>query len=530
MAHKHAPGISPEPHIPGRIRAESGIHDAGSFECGKHYTLNGDVKSEQFDNAVLKGTNVKLVKVITGANGVLECIVELGNGLRLSVEGGMLTTQNDPGASFSGEPPPGAAGTPNSGEDMENFSVEFSLATAPVKTENGMVRRRARVFTTGDYPDKKFSLNDQEAKDAEKDFRPVDLDLEHLHELHGIPTVLTGQLGKLASIKVGAPEEKDGKKFTPIDGEVDVPEWFDKTVPDDRKKLSIQFDRKTKRVNGCSWTLNPRISNAEIFAAFSARVKPQDDPNKSTPVQGGGDGAPPYQRQAGPVEHGNALFQKICDMVETALSDAGDNSATFSRSYTSILERICELAEKGGAKKQRKPATDDAGAPRPSGAALSQDAISPSTAFSDTDEYKSLQAQVAAERKKRIEAEANVFFSSLISDRKNMKATPAEKEVIVAAYVQAAMDDAGDKVAFSEGKSPRLNNLRAIYASRQPLSITQEISAGGQPPAAFALDEIGGDSTPATEPTPDGKQMSEARANHLMAKTRLGERVVASKN
>lgn len=516
MAKKSAPGVEKEPNNIGkRVRKDDhGMVDAGTFEVGNHYTLNGDVKSEQFDNAVLKGTNVKLVKKMQGSNGVLECIVELGNGLQFAVEGGMLTsTSNVNPKTFSANP------TPQDTPMEENFVAEFSLvpdATAAVK--DGVVPRKARLFPIGNFPDKKFSLTREEADAAVKEFTGCELDLEHMYEKFGIPTLLTGKLGKIKPALTIKDEEVDGKPTAVIFGELDVPEWLDKAVPEEKKKLSMAWNPKTKRIIGCSWTLNPRIPNAELVTAFNAyNAKPHDDPNKSTPVQAN-DNAP-YKKGSG-SPHGPALMQQICDMAEAAYSDA--DTATFNKSYIKALEKICEICADFGAKKKGAK-KDDAGMDRTAqnNAGVVQDSLSPTTAFAD--DIKKANDDRDRERMARIEAEAVVFCNSLIDNPANMKATPAQRDSLKAAYIQAAIDDVMTPVVFNgqPGES-RVAKMKKAWDAAPKLQMTQELLKSiGTDITAFALPNP----TKPADPN-DPTQISETRIQALMKQTGLGQRVL----
>lgn len=70
------------------------------------------------------------------------------------------------------------------------------------------VRRVGKIFECGDYPDKAFSLTEEEATAAAAAFTPVPLDLEHL------PTVLDGKLGRLVSVEAVGGTDKATQEAT----------------------------------------------------------------------------------------------------------------------------------------------------------------------------------------------------------------------------------------------------------------------------------------------------------------------------
>jgi hypothetical protein len=62
-----------------------------------------------------------------------------------------------------------------------NFEAEAEAQTitAPPVQGNGVVLRRGKIFHTGSWPSRGFSLTADEARAAVADFKPCDVDLEH---------------------------------------------------------------------------------------------------------------------------------------------------------------------------------------------------------------------------------------------------------------------------------------------------------------------------------------------------------------
>lgn len=143
-------------------------------------------------------------------------------------------------------------------EDGSEGVAEFELDAETKKpTEDGWVYRTGKIFEAGQYKDKKFEISPEELCEAIADFKPVDLDLEHM------PTILDGKLGKLEAVALGA----DGWSLI---GTVRLPKWLDEQLGDADRKVSATWDRSTKRLNKLALVRNPRVKDAAVMAAFMA--------------------------------------------------------------------------------------------------------------------------------------------------------------------------------------------------------------------------------------------------------------------
>ena len=113
-----------------------------------------------------------------------------------------------------------------------------------------------KVFEIGEYPDRGFAIEAEEMDQAISEFAPVANDLEHSR----LQDVLGNSLGELRKLwRVG----RD------VFGEVSVPRWL-ADLTGNALKVSLAFNR-AKRVVGNALTLSPRVSDAEVVAAFSGR-------------------------------------------------------------------------------------------------------------------------------------------------------------------------------------------------------------------------------------------------------------------
>jgi hypothetical protein len=127
------------------------------------------------------------------------------------------------------------------------------------------VTRTGKVFATGEYADKNFSLTDEEADAAVAAFSPVHANVEHRE------SEADGLLGGLRRVW------RQGKELF---AEAFIPQnLHDKLQAAGRPlKPSLEWDRTTKRITGVAWVKFPRIEDAALMsAAFGTEVK--TDPN-----------------------------------------------------------------------------------------------------------------------------------------------------------------------------------------------------------------------------------------------------------
>ena len=130
------------------------------------------------------------------------------------------------------------------------FTVSPSACIA-----DGFVPYEGKVFEVGDYPDKAFAITEAELAERIDRFGGVDLDLEHsrFHDLLG------HRLGRLVRIWLNGREAI---------GRLSIPRWLH-DLCGGNLQTSLTFD-STKDIVGCALTLNPRIPDAQVAAAFTA--------------------------------------------------------------------------------------------------------------------------------------------------------------------------------------------------------------------------------------------------------------------
>ena len=113
-----------------------------------------------------------------------------------------------------------------------------------------------KVFEIGLYPDRNFEITTDEMDAAIAEFSPIANDLEHSR----LRDVLGNSLGELRRLwRIG----KD------VFGELAVPKWL-ADLTGNALKVSLAFNR-SKRVVGNALTISPRVTDAEVVAAFSGQ-------------------------------------------------------------------------------------------------------------------------------------------------------------------------------------------------------------------------------------------------------------------
>lgn len=337
------------------------------------------------------------------------------------------------------------------------FNVAFDLALT-----DGWVVREGKLFEAGEYPDKGLAVTAADLAAAVAGFAPVPVDLEH------VPTLLDGKLGELRSVRVA----EDGRTLV---GSVALPRWLNDALGSEPVKVSTTWDRLTKKLMGLALVRHPRVSDAALMSAYATFVASQTPP----PAPAGG----------GSEKERNMNESRFKRFVRW-LSGEGEEAA-FALDDGATVETTMPLS------------------PAPA----SGDVIDPSAAAPDA-EVERLRAALAAERASRIQGEAVAFADGEIAAQ---RAYPAEREVMVAAYVQAAQEDLAvpwpAQFAVNRATS-RVALLRAQYGARPAHSLTSEL--------------VGGETVLPSDPAPKSPGMTAERRLELLNKTYIG-RAVAQK-
>ena len=136
---------------------------------------------------------------------------------------------------------------------MASFSVSFGDV---VETDDDYIYRDGKIFETGEWPDKQFTLSDLEADAAIAKFLPCDANLEHKpNSTLGDVIQADGLFGKLVKVW------RVGKE---IFGRIQIPKFIDKRLS--VRSVSCEWDRDTKSLVGIAFTTLPRIKDAAVYS------------------------------------------------------------------------------------------------------------------------------------------------------------------------------------------------------------------------------------------------------------------------
>jgi len=350
----------------------------------------------------------------------------------------------------------------------------------------GDVKRSGLLFRAGNYEDKSFSMTPDELRAAVTAFKKVPVDLEHT------PTILSNKLGHVESVELSA----DG---TSLMGTVALPDWLDDLIADGQRKVSCTWDRATKTLSGLALVLNPRIEEAAIFAGFSAATVEAAPGSVTTPPA---DFAAPRHD----TYHGQDALQGVHDMAaRSGAICSADNATThpfpmFAAAHeVKALQMIHDHAIAHGAKcsampKQAAMSAAESAEPmqdekrfmdhfraffmgeehKP--AAIVSPAVvapvaTPAPKIEDPAEFKALRADNARLQAEKITTEAASFADGLVRESKLL---PAQRDALVAAYIQSAKADAA---TFAAGdQTPTLDALKALYAAAPAHTFTKELT------------------------------------------------------
>lgn len=288
----------------------------------------------------------------------------------------------------------------------------YSLASFS-DDKDGYVIRTGKVFELGDYPDKDFSLDEEEADTVTvPEFSPVYNDFEHRETLPSKKKAL----GQLVSVF------RRGKDLI---GSVRIPVWLNNMLdPGEALQVSLEFDRESKRIIGNAITLNPRIPDAALMAAFN-------DSRSGGSVMKDKEQGRIARMAAAVVAAVTAVFSG-----EPEIEDVGDGNGNAKPGDDALKAQVDQLQQQV-ADLTKKPSGNEAGA--------------------------------------TAEQAAKAFAAGLLAEG---KLEPGEVEDFTASFCQAAADDNAGKAMFSADGSlnegDRLARLKALFSGRKPSGMTTE--------------------------------------------------------
>lgn len=434
--------------------------------------------------------------------------------------------------------------------DIETESVAFDGPVAVTQSGDEMVVRKGLIFRFGNYPDKNYSLTPEQFATANPDFAGAPIDLSHTD------TVLDGKMGELSAVEV---------KGNELHGTARLPRWLDSLLDSDARKVSCHFDRATNKLKRLSLVPNPRITDAALMAAFASAHK---TPHGQSHIQrihdmaaesgalcdaenSDGRGQVMYtaaRERSGlqkihdtAVEHGatcrvmkggdksksgpmfhqkgprvgskgkSSMFKNLKSWVafmrskeSENLSDEeiGEGLVAFAGAPTDADNKptLTPEAVAEAAKVAAEKAVKDASTANP-----------PPANFAESAEFKAVVAEnkrmaddLATMRADKLRAKATAWADGLISPG-TRRATPAQRDTLIAVFEQAARDDelASASVTFGTAEGApktgsRLDALVALFALAP--TDTERFQAALEGRAVFGMDSVGTSANPEHRP------------------------------
>jgi hypothetical protein len=371
------------------------------------------------------------------------------------------------------------------------------------------VTRRGPIFKLGTYPDKAFSLNTEEARQAVAMFAPVPIDSEHRE------SVFDGRLGQLRHVDL---------QGDTLYGEMDVPRWLHDLFPETPIPVSTTWHRQDKKIIGLALAANPRVSEAAMMSAFSVAFARHDTWDGQAAMQEMHDhaarnGAICNQPAKMHSAHEAGAMQKVHDTTvahgarcNSIAAMSADKEHSMDQERQTFLNWLFGIGAKPVASEIAPASFGVVGAP----------AAAAAPAPGESDEVKRLRSELSKAKAERITSDATHFADEQITTH---KALPAEREAIIAAFTQAAQDDgAHGAVTFADGKtSSRIDQLKAMFAARPTHTLTKELIVTQEgDAAAFAA----GNKTEQPRADSAAKPMTPERRKELLGLSDLGRDVL----
>lgn len=302
----------------------------------------------------------------------------------------------------------------------------FSLDGAA--TEAGdYILRSGKVSEVGAYPDKGIAFAADDFDAAVSSFGPVAMDSEHGESL------LDGALGTLRRVW------RQGRELW---GEIALPKELDAlfTRKQISRRVSLTWDRPTKRIIGCAWAKYPRVGDAVVMSDERTRSSARDA--RSSP-RAGGTGqrhAPPGQEKSmNLVDKLKAFFKAEGIELDSEGASTAGASVVSAAEFNDLKKRFDELAARSAVVTELQP-------------------MELRVAFSESGAL----------------TEAVAFADGLITSRRIL---PGEKRTVVDAYVAALRADYGQAKFTSDNKliAPTLDAIKAAFTARPEHLLTTEL-------------------------------------------------------
>lgn len=365
------------------------------------------------------------------------------------------------------------------------------------------------LFKAGDYPAHGLSLTAAEMAAAVPQFRPLAGNIEHTE-------FLQGQAVFVDAIRVDAADPEV------LRGDVRVPLWLDEKLGDREKRLSAEWHKSRKTLDGMALVVSPAIPEADLVATFAKH----GSRHAKHVFQGIHDMAaasgaycvdPPRdtmnQNAAFIMRHERGAFQKIHDHAVESGAACHGSSAYFAAQkkrnsqkekgkpmplLSKILKSIGQApaehelddAEVTALFAKLTPETPAAEAKVEDPKVVADLKVVETADFKKDPEFVRLQRENAAFKTRVLLGDAREWADAEVKDK---RALPAETPAMIALFAQAALDDEADSdlARFSATSkalgASRVEMLKACYAARPAHTLYEEFLQNPAPEGATLL-------------------------------------------
>ena len=412
------------------------------------------------------------------------------------------------------------------------FFTDAAQEIAPALSDT--VTRTAKYFECDkeftDMNGRKLTITEAEADAAAASFAGGDFNLEHK------ATVLDGHLGRVSRLW------RDGKD---IMAECHVPRWLHDVTGGKPLKISSEWDGETRRPLGAGLVLNPAVKDAVMMAAFSEGKTPMDTLLAFAMTR---HNTPEGQMAMQDIHDMSARSGAVCDRKNVTMSsqhemtavqkihdiaaDHGANCKSGDKpSYYSQKEKTNMTAWEKFVAFCKGQGMSDADATELAASDPAKFAAAPGMTEAEKAQFSALQQKAAAFeaetnrlKSEAIARDAAAFADAALAAR---RAVPAERVNLIAAFTQAATDDASAPatVSFSAGAEnktgSRVDALKALVDARPAHTLTQDSLA------QFS----GGSVLPSAAPSQSELTQADVddQVERMLSSTPVGQKILAAK-
>lgn len=371
----------------------------------------------------------------------------------------------------------------------------------PEVVGDDVVYRNSIIFKAGDYPDHGLAISPEEMAAGAILSGSIAGNIEHTDFMHG----------RAVFLDTAHPDD-----LNPwiLRGDVRIPGTLHDLLIDQEKRISAEWDIKSKKLTGLALCVHPAIPEADLRSSFAKKVGTPHGKRMMQTIHDSAAASGAYcMDPTGDTDNVNAsfiarherkLFQAIHDHTKEAGAACPGSASYFSKkpsqkgkpmSLQAMFHRIF-----GGAPSGDELSDDEVkgivaslvNVEAPPAKPVEKPAEVAAVAdFSKNAEFVALKAKAEAVEAQNAEFSKRLLLSDACewaeSEILAKRALRKERPTMVALYIQAVKDDLADgsTARFSEEAktlgATRLEAFKSIYSGRVPHSLFDEALVDGYP-------------------------------------------------